>query len=166
MADATRVGRITLSKIDDSVAVSYGNRLFGADTTSSAKLSQAKEQLARLAQSIDYHIQREQTELASQGRTKGASEENAFAELETLRTKVSKQAVAVQNRLDKKETKAKAKIAKANPSFAMSIQGGHRRKATRRHRYRPQKTGKSQKKKKPRRTRRNVRKGTRRRSRR
>ena len=147
--------------------MSYGNRLFGADPTSSAKLSQAKEQLAGLAQSIDYHIQREQAELASQGRTNiGASEESAFAELETLRTKVSKQAVAVQNRLDKKETKAKAKIAKANPSFAMSIQGGHRRKATRRHRYRPQKTGKSQKKKKPRRTRRNVRKGTRRRSRR
>jgi Skp family chaperone for outer membrane proteins len=138
MIPAATVGRSNLDNIGSSIAVSWGDRIIGADPRTSAELRNAKEQLDVLIKSINDLIRSEKAELASQGRTHiGESEKKAFAALETLKRDAESKASAVQKRLGNKETKAKAMIAKtANKPIDVSIHGGRRRKATRRRRSR------------------------------
>jgi Skp family chaperone for outer membrane proteins len=140
MVPAATVLRSNLDNIGSSIARTWGDRIIGADPHTSADLINAKEQLDVLIQNINDLISSEKAELASQGRTHiGESEKKAFAALETLKHDAEIKASAVQKRFGNKETKAKAKamIAKtANKPIDVSIQGGRRRKATRRRRSR------------------------------
>jgi hypothetical protein len=147
MVPAATVLRSNLDNIGSSIARTWGDRIIGADPHTSADLINAKEQLDVLIKNINDLIRSEKAELASQGRTHiGESEKKAFAALETLKRDAESKASAVQKRLGNKETKAKAMIAKTAKPIDVSIQGGRRRKATRRRRSRKASKTRSNKK--------------------